>query len=175
MARMGRPPKPVEQKRRTGNPGQRPLPEPVQWLPPAPVGGPPVPDGLSEAGRRFWVDVWQAGAPWLSPAIDLDTVALAARLFDDATAFREEIAARGRLIEEPMLYQGEIVVDAVKVVANPAVKMLRDAEKSLLAYLIDLGFTPTARARLGLAQVKAQSKLEQLAREREDRARQAGR
>lgn len=168
MARMGRPPKPIEVKRRAGNPGKRALPAPVVALPAA-VSPPEPPDGLSAFGQQFWSDVWSRGAAWLTPALDLGTVELAARLFDDIAAYRQEIADRGRVIEEPILWQGEVVPDAVKLAPNPAVKMLREAERSLLAYLIDLGFTPTARAKLGLTTVKAESKLEALARARAER------
>ena len=170
MTRTGRPPKPVEVHRRNGNPSRRHLPEPVVVLPPAPVGGPIPPEGLGDTGRRFWVDAWQAGSAWLSPAIDFGTVELAARTFDEIVGHRQEIAARGAVIESPIMYKGEAVPEVYELKPNPAMKMLRDAEKSLLAILIELGFTPSARARLGLVQVKAQSKLEQLARAREERS-----
>ena len=41
-------------------------------------------------------------------------------------------------------------------------KALRDLDKQLMSLLGDLGFNPAARARLGLAEVKTQSKLEEL-------------
>ena len=50
--------------------------------------------------------------------------------------------------------------------STEARKHLRDLDKQLLGLLGDLGFNPAARARLGLAEVKAQSKLEEL-RERQ--------
>lgn len=46
---------------------------------------------------------------------------------------------------------------------------LRDLDKQIQSLLSELGFDPTARARLGLAEVKKESKLDEL------RARQAGR
>jgi hypothetical protein len=47
-------------------------------------------------------------------------------------------------------------------------KALRDIDKQVISLLGDLGFNPAARARLGLAEVKAKSKLEEL-RERQAR------
>ena len=50
--------------------------------------------------------------------------------------------------------------------STEARKHLRDLDKQITSLLSDLGFNPAARARLGLAEVKAQSKLEEL-RERQ--------
>jgi hypothetical protein len=41
-------------------------------------------------------------------------------------------------------------------------KALRDLDRQLVANLSLLGFTPTDRSRLGVAEVKRQSKLEEL-------------
>lgn len=48
-------------------------------------------------------------------------------------------------------------------------KALRDVDKQVMSLLADLGFNPAARSRLGLAEVKTQSKLDEL------RQRQQGR
>ena len=61
---VGRPPKPVEQKRRTGNPGKRPLPEVTIAIPTSPVA--PVPHRpLGPAGQQFWERVWSVGFTWI--------------------------------------------------------------------------------------------------------------
>jgi hypothetical protein len=54
---------------------------------------------------------------------------------------------------------------------------LRELERQIVSNLALLGFTPSDRARLGLAEVKKESKLEEIIRRREarDRAREAER
>lgn len=52
--------------------------------------------------------------------------------------------------------------------SSEARKHLRDIDKQIISLLSELGFNPAARARLGLAEVKAKSKLEEL-RERQER------
>src|SRR5690242_19646721 len=67
----GRPPTPTERKRRTGNPGHRPLPEPVVEL--AAVAAIPAPPAtLGDVGAAVWDRLWTAGQAWLSPTTDLD-------------------------------------------------------------------------------------------------------
>lgn len=67
------------------------------------------------------------------------------------------------LLEE----RGPLRVDALAG-STEARKHLRDLDKQIISLLADLGFNPAARARLGLAEVKAKSKLEEL-RERQAR------
>lgn len=161
----GRPPKPTEDKRRRGNPGGRPLPVPTIVLPAA-VGTPDLPRGLHAHGRRLWADAWVAGKLWLTPSLDCTMVEQAARLADECAGFRRDVARLGRIMSAPKVDRGTVVlVDGEPLLewsANPAVKLLRGAEAELRTTLVELGFTPTARARLGLVQVKAQSKLEDM-------------
>lgn len=166
MAITGRPPKPVEQKRKAGNPGRRQLPVPVVTLPPV-TSIPPCPEGLEPPGQRYWADVWVAANGWLSPHMDAPIVEMAARLWDEVGRYRE--LAKNPLLREPIVTPtGQVV--GHRVVANPAVRLQRDAEKQLERWLVELGLTPSARARLGLVQVRAESKLDSLIAAREKRA-----
>lgn len=143
MAPRGRPPKPVEEKRRTGNPGRRPLPKSAEVvaLTPAPVDGPAMPPDLLLPGRELWSQVWGKGFTWISPDTDLAEVVEACRLADDLAAARE----RFRATRDP--------ADA---------RMLASLSKSFTDALSALGFNPTARSRLGVAEVKRASALQQL-------------
>lgn len=167
MATRGRPPKPVEVKRRAGNPGRRPLPAPVKVLNPA--GGVPSPPALlGAAGNALWESVWLHAQAWISPDLDLGTVELAALTRDFVEACRAQVASDGLTLEEPIVTPtGEVV--GHRLVPHPLVKEQRAAEKQLLALLQALALTPTDRARLGLAQVKQQSVLEKLVEQRERR------
>jgi hypothetical protein len=49
----GRPPKPTERKRKAGNPGKRPIREPLSILP-AIEGPPKPPESLEDAGMALW-------------------------------------------------------------------------------------------------------------------------
>ena len=74
---MPNPPKPVEVKRRTGNPGKRALPDRSKVVAlPAADGIPDPLRPLQREGRRTWDRVWGNGAVWLSPATDIELVPL---------------------------------------------------------------------------------------------------
>src|SRR3990167_5053042 len=76
----GRPSKPVEQKRRLGNPGKRPLPKGLMVMPPVALevlAEGPIIQALVDAGA----------APWIG-ATDAPTVRLAQRLWDDMERLR---------------------------------------------------------------------------------------
>lgn len=156
----GRPPKPLELKRRTGNPGKRPLPAQTAALVPA-NGVPPTPITLGDEGRILWPRLWTAAASWLSPALDQQELEGVCHLADEIAEYRRVLVEYGLMIDEPIVTPLGNVVGS-RLVANPAIRELRNAEKQLREYLSDLGFTPTARAHLGLAEVKRQSKLEEL-------------
>ena len=148
MAPRGRPPAPLEQKRRTGkrpgtDSGGRPLPEPLKVvaLPMAPLNGPEMPLDLLLPGRELWSQVWAEGLTWISPATDLAEVVEACRIADDLSVARE----RFRATREP--------ADA---------RMVATLSKSFTEALSALGFNPTARSRLGVAEVKRASALETL-------------
>lgn len=168
---MGRPPKPVEVKRRTGNPGKRALPVPVKELAPA-NGVPKPPAGMGTHGKALWQSVWVHAQSWITPDLDLGTVELAALTRDFIEQCRSRIAEDGLTIFEPIVSpKGELVGE--RIVPHPLLKEQRAAEKQLLALLSALALTPTDRARLGLAQVKQQSVLERLIEQRERRQKKA--
>ena len=149
MTARGRPPKPIEVKRRTGrspgtDTGGRKLPDlaSVVLLPMA-DGMPDFPAELDEAGRDLWRRVWQEGITWISPKSDMQAAEEACRAADDVATARR----RYRATTDPK--------DAAALVSLG--KRLDDA-------LSMLGFNPTARSRLGVAEVTRVSKLDALRR-----------
>lgn len=164
MARTGRPPKPIEVHRRNGNPSNKKLPAPTETLALVPVDGIPAPITLEAHGRELWRRA-QDRAAWLS---ELDLVALQdlCETWDEVCAMRAAIAEEGLTSEEPIVTPAGHVVGQKKV-PHPLIKELRSAQKQLHAIGSALGFDPTARSRLGLAEVKRQSKLEELAASRQ--------
>lgn len=134
MARTGRPPKPVEEKRRTGNPGGRKLPDrqnlavvPAAHVEPVDLDPVDTIDGVFAAAHH-----------WLA-ATDITALAL----------LRESLEERADLRTAVMSGHGDR-------------KELRMLDKQIIEQLSALGFDPTARGRLGLVEVKAQSTLEKL-------------
>ena len=90
---VGRPAVPVERKRALGNPGHRPLPDPlppgqgldgVVDIPPAPPMGP---DGLD-----MWNKLWTAGKTWLSPEGDGHLVEMLCQAYDESSMIRRALA-----------------------------------------------------------------------------------
>ena len=165
----GRPPKPLELKRRLGNPGKRPLPKQSQTVALEPARGtPPVPLDLSDHARGIWQMIWESPAQaWLSPQLDAPMrVKTVCQLLGDIHDLREQIRALGWLLSEPITTPlGVVVGESIK--PNPAVKMLRDAETRLDKELTALGFDPTSRSKLGLAEIKKRSILESFNRQSE--------
>jgi len=119
----------------------------VVALPPA-TGIPPYPADLGLAGQQLWDRAWSAAISWLSPDSDGKTVEEACFLADALAAAR----TRYRATTDP--------ADARALVA---------LSKQFLETLSALGFTPTARARLGVAEVKRVSALEELVAKRQKR------
>ena len=136
----GRPAKPVEQKRMIGNPGKRALPSNALALPRAtetPVPGRP----LLKYGQELWDKVWSAGVNWISPNTDVELLLMTSEMVDERWNLRIKVMQT----DDSKLRRG-----------------LRELDKQIVSNLSLLGFTPSDRTRLGVAEVKAQSKLEEL-------------
>ena len=151
MANMGRPPKPIEQKRALGNPGKRPLPQEGSLvLLPSMYEVPEPPRPLvTEAAKALWNRTWTMGQTWLSPQTDIELLLMTCEMVDERWNLRIKVLQDNRPEER---------------------KGLRDLERQLIANLSLLGFTPTDRSRLGVAEVKKISKLEAL-REQQNKPR----
>ena len=148
MTQRGRPPKPVELKRKTGNPGKRKLPDPmeVELLPQA-EGIPEPPRPLLKPGRRLWDEVWEAGIQWISPTTDMEILLMTCELVDERWNLR------------------------IKVMNSDDMGMARRLDSltnQITRNLSLLGFTPSDRTRLGVAEVKKASKIEEIIRKRNE-------
>lgn len=110
--------------------------------PPAP------PEDLGSEGLKFWDQVFTA-APWISHRTDLALVTMTAQQFDEREALRTIVSEQQ---ENPRLRSG-----------------LRELEKAITSNLAQMGFTPSDRSRLGFAEIKKESKLDELRRKAEER------
>ena len=134
----GRPPKPLEQKRRAGNPGKRPLPEmtvPLEQSVAAPVPHRP----LGTAGLAMWDRVWSVGFTWISAKMDVELLQIVCEQLDERQALRVRVLRDGDWRDRAAL---------------------RALDTQVLDCLSLLGFTPVDRARLGFVEVKIQNELD---------------
>ena len=136
----GRPSKPIEQKRLLGNPGKRAMPSNAQVLPMA-IGTPEPSRPLLQYGQQMWDKVWDAGVNWISPNTDIELLLMTCEMVDERWNLRIKVMQT----DDTTMRKG-----------------LRDLDRQLVTNLSLMGFTPSDRSRLGVAEVKAQSKLEEL-------------
>jgi hypothetical protein len=138
----GRPSKPIEQKRKLGNPGKRALPKEGQVVVlPMATKIPEPHRPLLKYGREFWDKVWGLGTTWISPTSDIELVLITCELIDERWNLR---------------------INVMKSDDTKQRRALRELDRAIVSNLSLLGFSPSDRSRLGVAEVKARSKLEEL-------------
>jgi hypothetical protein len=131
---------PLEKKRLLGNPGGRPLPKEGSII--QLQGGYIEPfRPLDFAGKQLWDSVFSYGEIWVSQRTDAHFLMMTCEQLDR----REQI--RTKLVDSDDWH---------------LLKQLNDLERLIASNLGQLGFTPAERTRLGLAEVKRQSKLEEM-------------
>ena len=138
MARAGRPPKPVESHKRTGTYRKDRHGSNLALVEPVKS----LPHELTAADA--FAAVMADGVAWLART-DAPALALLRSMLEEREGLRD------------LAFQG----------SAESRKQLRELDKQIVGLLSNLGFDPAARARLGLAEVKAQSVLEQLRQKRE--------
>tara|TARA_R110001606_G_scaffold235104_3_gene383004 strand:- start:719 stop:1045 length:327 start_codon:yes stop_codon:yes gene_type:complete len=89
----------------------------------------------------MWDKVWDAGVNWISPNTDIELLLMTCEMIDERADLRAKVMAT----DDSTMRKG-----------------LRDLDRQLVTNLSLMGFTPSDRSRLGVAEVKAQSKLEEL-------------
>ena len=135
----GRPARPAEVKRQLGNPGRRPIPTPAEYV----EGGYIEPmRPLDYAGKQLWDSAMTTGAQWIARNSDTQLLLLTCEQLDR----REQL--RSLLVDEPS--------------DKNLLMRIIDLERAITGNLGLLGFTPSDRTRLGIAEVRAKSKLEEL-------------
>lgn len=145
----GRPSKPTEIKRKLGNPGQRRLPDQSQIQMFEPVVSIPEPyRPLLKYGREFWDKVWVNGLQWISVNTDSELLLMTCELIDERWNLRVRVMQSNDWRER---------------------RALRELDSRIISNLSLMGFTPADRSKLGVAEVKAISKMEALKRRANER------
>jgi hypothetical protein len=137
---MPNPPVPVEKKRQLGNPGKRKLPGEDAIV--LYAGRVEAPEDLGVAGSALWSRVFDEGEIWISPRLDVTLLERVCRALD-------------RVVTLERMFESDPSDRKVLMSIN-------ETDKLIMSGLGLLGFTPSDRAKLGLAEVKRQSKLDEL-------------
>ncbi len=132
----GRPPTPIAQREREGNPSKRPLPATVELQA---VEGLEPPQEIPPAGVKLWQEI----VPILSAANLLNLVDRAA-LTALCIQWARGVEAREFILDEGYFSLGA----AGQIVEHPALGMERKAHAMLLRFCEHYGLTPVARARI---------------------------
>lgn len=137
---MPNPPKPNEVKKKIGSKNYK---EPVTdvVLPMSEETPEPL-RPLELSGKALWNRIWHGAQLWLSNRTDVELVQLVCEQLDERDLLRA------------------FVLENMEAWHERAA--LRQLEKDIASNLGQLGFSPAERTRLGLAEVKRQSKLEEL-------------
>jgi hypothetical protein len=123
---------------------------PVVLLP-ASDGAPEPPRPLGPEGRRLWARVWEAGRSWLAPS-DLDLVLLLCETMDERVVLRLHVLRAG----DDFDWRDRVA--------------LRHLDEQVESLLSALALTPSDRSRLGVAEVRRASALDDLLARRDDDA-----
>jgi hypothetical protein len=100
-------------------------------------------------GLDLWNRTWSLGQTWISQDTDIELLQMTCEMADE----REQL--RSYVLENVDAWHER--------------KALRELDKAIVSNLSLLGFTPSDRMRLGVSQVKAKSKLEELMERRANR------
>tara|TARA_S200002703_G_scaffold156413_1_gene162009 strand:+ start:194 stop:658 length:465 start_codon:yes stop_codon:yes gene_type:complete len=139
----GRPAKPIEQKRLLGNPGKRALPDESSIVLMQQIDSVPEPPRpLLKYGNDLWERIWGMGATWISDKTDIELLLMTCEMVD------ERWNLRARVMQD--------------MEDSKARRGLRELDRQIVSNLSLLGFTPSDRSRLGVAEVKAKTRLEEL-------------
>jgi len=145
---MPNPPKPIEQKRKLGNPGRRPLPDEQATIA-LPSGYVDPPRPLEFAGQQLWDAAFKHGGTWISSNTDVPLLLITCEQLDRREELRSALAEAG--------------------MDRQLIMSINETEKLISSNLGLLGFSPADRTRLGLAEVKTQSKLQELMAKKNER------
>jgi hypothetical protein len=125
--------KPIERKRRIGNPSGRKLPEVVPMAEITTIVSNHIPtphrDLGVDFGLRLWNQIWSSGAGWLKQNMDTEVVMVLCEAVDEREFLRRKILKNSDLWRER--------------------RALREVDRQIITLLGQVGFTPSERGLLG--------------------------
>ena len=125
--------KPVERKRRIGNPSGRKLPKVVQMAEITTLVSSHIPQPhrplSAEYGLRLWNQIWSSGAGWLKQNMDTEVVMVLCEAIDEREFLRRKLLNNSDLWRER--------------------RALREVDRQIITLLGQIGFSPSERGLLG--------------------------
>ena len=156
---------PAEVQRAKGNTAKkkaRPAPTPEIALDVVSASAPVAPDWCDDYGVAVWDAIWVAGRRHLSEKHDVLLISLLVERLQDRRVIR------GWLGDHP---ENRWYVTANgQVVTHPAVKQIDQIDAQVTGWLSMLGFSPSDRARLGLAEIRVANELDEFRRRKDANA-----
>jgi len=138
---MANPGKPAEEKRRIGSRNYKPADELIML---EKVSAMPVPlRRLGDSGLSLWNRTWQMGQVWLSANTDIELLQMTCEQLDERDLLLEYVFEN---------------TDNCRFERSA----LRELDKSIRTNLSLMGFTPTDRMKLGVAEVKRINAVEEM-------------
>ena len=120
---------------------------------------PAAPDWCDDYGAAVWHSVWVAGRRHLSEQHDAILVGLLVERLQDRRTIRVWLGDH----PENRWY----VTANGQVVTHPAVKQVEQIDAQVTGWLSMLGFSPSDRARLGLAEIRVANELDEFRRRKD--------
>lgn len=124
---------------------------------------PAPPRRLRRHGREAWDRIWGLGAAWINPQSDLSIVTRLCEYHDERALILKALETMGRVLRGP---KGEPY-------ANPLVDQLEWLEKTITKLESLCGLNPSDRTKIGIVELHAASKLEELLMRRQRRYEQS--
>ena len=124
--------KPVERKRRIGNPSGRRLPDVVPMAEITTIVSTHIPQPVRQLGTQgmtLWNQVWQSGASWLKSNMDTELVLMLCEATEERTRLRV------MLLKDQSLWRER--------------RALREVDRQIITLLGQVGFSPSERGLLG--------------------------
>ena len=147
--------KPTELKRALGNPGKRKLPDEGKVIVLPQISNEP-PAHLSKVQKQKWAELRRL-APWIAVT---DEPLL--------TSLVEKMSRQKELQKQLKKSAFVLYTDKGYAYANPLFGMLSTIETEIFKLLCQLGLTPVDRSKMGVAEVKARTKLEEILAQKND-------
>ena len=147
--------KPNEIKRRNGNPGKQKLPD-LNKVIALPRFSAEPPAHLSEVGCELWREVLNL-APWIANTDGTILLELC-----------EKMELKKQIQDQLKPEQFILFTDKGYAYQNPLFGMLSTVQGDIVKNLSLLGLTPSDRSKLGVAEVKARGKLEELLQQKQN-------
>lgn len=154
---------PLEKQRANGNRSKKkmpPAPDTTTALVNVDINHiPPAPNWCDQYGAQVWQILWEAGRRHLSEKHDAVLISLLVEKLQQRMSLTVWLGDH----PENRWYQ----TPSGQIVSHPAVKQIEQMDAQITGWLSMLGFSPSDRARLGLAEIRVANELDEFRRRKD--------